>query len=81
MATNSEQFAVILAENFTDVRFNQAKRTGSATIPNVGTIEFRESGNDPAVIVNLLITKRFKGTAETAFEFLEKLRKAWGNSD
>ena len=79
--TNTEQFAVLLAENFSDVRYNTKTRTGTATIPNVGGIAFRESGNDPAVIVDLTFPKRFKGSAETAAEFLETLQGAWRNSD
>jgi len=79
--TNTEQLAATLAENFNDVRYDGKRRSGSATIPNVGTIEFRESSNDPAVVVNLLITKRFKGSAESAVEFLESLMTAWRNSD
>ena len=79
--TNTEQFAAILAENFQDVRYDVKKRAGTATIPNVGGIEFRESANDPAVIVNLTFPKRFKGSAETAAEFIEVLVAAWRNSD
>jgi hypothetical protein len=79
--TNSAEFAVLMAESFRDVRYNEAKRSGTATVPNVGTIEFREAGSDPAVIVNLVLPKRFKGSAETAAAFIEVLRQAWSNSD
>ena len=78
---DAEQLAAVLAENFTDVRYDKKKRSGTATIPNVGGIEFRESGNDPAVIVNLVSPKRFKGSAETAVDFIEVLQGAWRNSD
>jgi hypothetical protein len=81
MACQAEQLAVALAVNFTNVRYNLEKRSGSATIPNVGTIEFRESGNDPAVIVNLMLPKWFKGSADTTMAFLETLMEAWRNSD
>ena len=81
MACQAEQFAVSLATNFTDVRYNLQKRSGSATIPNVGTIEFHEAGNEPSVIVNLIVTKRFKGSADTVMAFLEKLMEAGTNSD
>ena len=79
--TNAEQFATILGDNFTDVRYDKKSRSGTATIPNVGGIAFRESGNDPAVIVTLTSPKRFKGTAETAAEFIGTLQDAWRNSD
>lgn len=79
--TNTEQFALALAENFQDVRYDPKKRAGTATVPNVGMIEFRESANDPMVIINITFPKRFKGTAETALEFMEKLGEAWSNSD
>lgn len=79
--TNSQQFAIVLAENFRDVRYDEKKRAGTATIPNIGGITFREAGNDPAVIVELAFPKRFKGTAETAINFIEVLREAWSNSD
>jgi hypothetical protein len=78
---NAEKFAVVLAESFRDIRYDEKRRSGTATIPNVGSIEFRESSNDPAVIVNLLVTKRFKGDAESAINFLEALSTAWSNSD
>lgn len=78
---NAERFAVILAENFRDVRYDQKKRSGTATVPNVGGIEFHESSNDPAVVVNLVFPKRFKGSADTAAEFIDTLQDAWRNSD
>lgn len=79
--SNTEQFATLLGENFSNVRYDVKRRTGTATIPNVGGIEFREAGNEPAVIINLAFPKRFKGNAETALEFIEVLINAWGNSD
>ena len=81
MTCNAEQFAAVLAENFQDVRYDEKSRSGSASVPNVGTIEFRESGNDPAVVIRILSTKRFKGSAETAAQFIDQLMDAWGNSD
>jgi hypothetical protein len=79
--SNTKQFATVLADNFLGVTYDEARNSGTATIPSVGTIKFREAGNDPAVIVNLVITQRFKGSAETALDFIERLRDAWGNSD
>jgi hypothetical protein len=81
MPCNAEQLATTLAESFQGVSYDKKKRTGTATIPNVGTIEFHESGNDPAVIINLRHTKRFKGSAETAVNFLETLIALWSDSD
>jgi hypothetical protein len=81
MPCNAEQFAAALAENFQGVTYDAKKRSGTASVPNVGTIEFREAGSDPAVIVHLYNTKRFKGTAETAVHFIEELMEAWSNSD
>jgi hypothetical protein len=78
---NADQLAHVLAEEFQGVRYDKKRRSGTATIPNVGTIEFRESSNDPAVIVMLTVTKRFKGTAESALQFLALLHEAWSNSD
>jgi hypothetical protein len=79
--SNTEQFAAVLAENFIGVQYDKTKNRGTATIPNVGTINFREAGNEPSVIVELVLTKRFKGSAETALDFIEKIHTAWGNSD
>lgn len=79
--SDAEKFAAVLAENFIGVRYDEKKGTGTATIPNVGGIEFHESANDPAVVVNLVSPKRFKGSAESAVDFLEKLQDAWRNSD
>lgn len=82
MPSNTEQFADALkSEGFRDVRFNKGKLSGTAAVPNVGVIEFHESGNDPAVIVNFTFLKSFKGTAETTINFIETLRGAWANSD
>jgi hypothetical protein len=78
---NAEEFASILSENLRDVRYDLKTRSGTATIPNVGSIEFRESASDPAVVVNLKITKRFKGSAQSALQFLDALTVAWSNSD
>jgi hypothetical protein len=78
---NAEQLASVLKENFRGVTYDPKKRTGSATIPNVGQIEFHESANDPAVIVQLSFPKRFKGTSESAMDFLDALMAAWSNSD
>lgn len=78
---NAEQFAVILNQNFQGVRYDAEKRSGRATIPTVGTLEFREAGSDPAVVVALTSTKRFKGSAEAAVRFVEALQVAWADSD
>jgi hypothetical protein len=78
---DAQELASILSENLRDVRYNLATRSGTATIPNVGSIEFHESASDPAVVVNLKITKRFKGSAESALHFLDALSVAWSNSD
>lgn len=79
--TSTDQFAALLAENFTAVNYNEKKKTGTAWIPNVGQIEFRESSNDPSTIVKILIPNRFKGNSESAVEFIAKLQDAWSNSD
>jgi hypothetical protein len=79
--TNTEQFAQALAEQLTTVWYNPDKNIGTAQIPMVGTITFREAGNDPAVIVQITQAGRFKGSAESAAQFLERLSEAWGNSD
>jgi hypothetical protein len=79
--TNTEEFAHSLAEQITTVWYDPKRNQGTAHIPNVGTITFREASNDPAVIVQLTQSSRFKGSAESAAEFLERLSQAWGNSD
>ena len=79
--SNTERLAATLAENFRGVTYDKKKESGSAYIPNVGPITFRESANDPAVIIELASPKRFKGTAETAADFIETLIGAWRNSD
>jgi hypothetical protein len=79
--TNTEQFALALAEQLTTVWYDPKRNQGTAQIPSVGTITFREAGSDPAVIVQITQAGRFKGTAESAAEFLERLSQAWGNSD
>jgi hypothetical protein len=33
------------------------------------------------VVLNLKVTKRFKGSAESSMQFLEALSVAWNNSD
>ncbi len=85
MPCSAEQFAAVLDENFngtfSQLKYDKKTRSGTAIIPNVGAIEFRESSNDPMVIVTLVSPKRFKGTAETASDFIEVLINAWGNSD
>ena len=78
---NAEELATILSENLSDVRYDSKTRSGTATIPNVGSIAFHESPNDPAVVLNLKVTKRFKGSAESSLQFLEALSVAWNNSD
>jgi len=79
--SNTDLFAALLAENFRGVSYDEKKQSGRASIPTVGTIEFREASNDPAVIINFTSTKRFKGSAESAAKFLEALHEAWINSD
>jgi hypothetical protein len=79
--TNTEEFARALAEQLTTVWYDPKRNQGTAQVPMVGTITFREAGNDPAVIVQITQAGRFKGSAESAAQFLEKLSKAWGNSD
>jgi hypothetical protein len=37
--------------------------------------------NRIGTIVMLTVTKRFKGTAESALQFLALLHEAWSNSD
>lgn len=44
--SDAEKFAAVLAENFRGVRYDEKKGTGTATIPNVGWIEFHESAVD-----------------------------------
>ena len=85
MLCSAEQFAAVLDENFnrtfSQLKYDKKTRSGTAIIPNVGAIEFRESSNDPAVIIKLVSPQRFKGTADTALDFIEVLIKAWRNSD
>jgi hypothetical protein len=81
MAHQTDEFAAVLTENFNGIEYDPKTRRGHAYIPNVGSITFREPGNEPGVIIELVQTKRFKGTMETAIEFLERLHDAWGNSD
>ena len=66
---------------YLDVKYSEETGTGSAYIPNVGTIEFHDSANDPAVVINFTYTARFKGSADTAIEFIDALHDAWSNSD
>lgn len=81
MMSAADEFARIMAENFREVRYDPEKRRGTVLVPTIGVVDFRESANDPAVILDLSHTKRFKGGAETAVEFLDRLREAWGNSE
>jgi hypothetical protein len=77
----SEKLAVVLAENFRTVQYDQRSGKGWTHIPNVGVVNFRQSANDPAVILELQVTKRFKGDADNSIKFLEILSEAWSNSD
>ena len=79
--TNTEELAVALAEKYTTVSYDPEHNSGYAYVPPVGHIKFREAGSDPAVIIEVTHPNRFKGTSETALQFLKRLSKAWGNSD
>lgn len=79
--SQAEKFANALAQDLRDVRYDKKKGTGSAHIPNVGQVDFRSSGSDPAVILNFTYTERFKGDVDTALAFIEQLHAAWSNSD
>ncbi len=83
--TAAAEFAKVLDEELepqaSHVRYDADRRSGFAYFPNIGSIEFRESANDPAVIITIQFPKRFKGSADSAIEFLRTLSAAWSNSD
>lgn len=78
---NAEEFAVALNQNFEGVKYDAEKRRGTAYVPTVGRVDFHESGSDPAVVVELTSTKRFKGSTASALRFVNALMAAWADSD
>lgn len=70
--SDGERFHDALAEQWRSVGFNEKTRTGWAQAGSLGRITFQESGNDPAVIVEIPKI-RVKADSESMVEFLDKL--------
>ena len=77
---NAERLFDDLKPHYWDVSYNPKTREGHANCGSIG-FRFHESGNDPAVILNLTKISRFKGTDEGALAFIKALRAAFSNSD
>jgi len=78
-ASDGESFAKELAEDWAYVKFDPERGEGEARIGNLGLVKFHESGNDPAVIVQIPAI-RLKAPSKTMLKSLNALSRLVGNT-
>jgi len=72
---DGQEFANILSKKWRNVKYNDERGAGFAELGSL-SIQWQESGNDDAVIVNITKTPTLKGPAGHVAKALETVRRA-----
>jgi hypothetical protein len=75
----ADKFYKLLSKEFVNVEYDPATQSGWARIGSAGRIDFRASGNDPAVIVELH-PPRLKGPAATVKRAVDKINRVYSDT-
>jgi hypothetical protein len=75
---DAARFGKLMGKEWIGVSYDQATESGRVHVPNTGLVTFRESSNDPAVIVTVP-EKSFKGSAREARRIVKALSKLYGS--
>ena len=77
---DAKEFAASLSESWKHVRYDAVNNVGNADL-GLLKLRFWEHSSDPAVCVEVALTRRIKGSAEDVIEMVEKIQQAIRNSD
>jgi len=74
--SDAEKLAKLLQAEYEGVKYDPKTESGHTRDSGYGSITFQESGNDPAVWVNMP-ARSFKTDAATAFENIKKIKEIY----